>query len=130
MDKIGKFVRDGVPRASRSVNTSGVTIMEIGNLLETFKTDILGTLTSQFDVLKTKKRQEEEDHETLHIFCPKSRKMHPLKECPLNTVVICALSTEKNPTENCPALPEIQALYKIGNQAGEASYAPRRPCPP
>ena len=56
MDKTGNFVRYGVPRASRSVNTSGVTIMEIGNILENFKTDILGTLTSQFDALNTKKR--------------------------------------------------------------------------
>ena len=63
--------------------------MDIGNLLENFKIDILGTLTSQFDAMETNKRQEEEDHATLHMFCPKCRKIHPLKECPLNTVSIC-----------------------------------------
>ena len=57
--KIGKSVRDGVPRASRSVNTNRATRMELENLLENFKTDILGTLNSQFDSMKTKKRQEE-----------------------------------------------------------------------
>ena len=54
--KTSEIVRDGFLRASEAINTSGVTRMEIGNLLENFKTYILGTVTSQFDVLKTKKR--------------------------------------------------------------------------
>ena len=103
--------------------------MKIGKILENFKTDIPGTLTSQFDSLKTKKRQEEEDA-TLQIFCPKCRKRHPLKECPLNTIGVCALCTEKNSTESLPALPEIQDIYKLSIEAGEQSYAPRRPWPP
>ena len=120
-------MRDGVPRASKLVNTSGVTRMEIGKFLENFKTDILGTLTSQFNALKTKKRKEEEDHATLHIFFHKCGKRHPLKECHLNTISICAVCTEKDRTRMFSALPEIQALYKIGNEPVEQSYASIRP---
>ena len=91
-------MRDVVTRTSESINTSGVTRMDIGNLLDIFKTYIMGTLTSQFDSLKTKNRQEEQDHASLHIFCPKCRKRHPLKECPLNKFYICVVCIEKNPT--------------------------------
>ena len=128
-DKTRRSVRDGFSRASRSINTTGVTRMELGKLLENFKTDIMGTLTSQFDALETKKRQEEEDA-TLQIFCPKCRKRHPLKECPLNTIVVCALCTKKHSTESCLALPKIQPIYKISTEASEQSYAPKRPWPP
>jgi len=40
-----RFVRDN------KISTEGVTRVEIGNLLENFKTDILGTLTTQLDVM-------------------------------------------------------------------------------
>ena len=40
-----RFVRDN------KISTEGVTHVEIGNLLENFKTDILGTLTTQLDVM-------------------------------------------------------------------------------
>ena len=91
--------------------------------MENSKTDILGTLSSQFDALKTKKRQEEEDIAELHIFCPKCRKRHPLKECPINIISICALCSDKHPTDNFPSLPELQALYKLNNEPMDPSYA-------
>jgi hypothetical protein len=45
---------------SRNITSGSVTREEIGNLLENFKIDILGTLTIQFDVMQDKKRKEEE----------------------------------------------------------------------
>ena len=36
--------------------SSGVTRVELGNLLENFKTDILGAMGSQLDFLQAKKR--------------------------------------------------------------------------
>ena len=90
-EEMVKCVRDSVPRASKLVNTSGVTRMEIGNILKNFKIDILVTQTSQFNYLQTKKRKEEEDHASLPIFCP-------LKECPLNNVSICVVCIDKHPT--------------------------------
>ena len=121
--KVGRSVGEGASRTSRTTGTSGVTRIELGNLLENFNTDILGTLSSQFDVLKTKRRQEEEDIVALHIFYPKCRKRHPLKECPLNVISVCALYSDKHPTDNFPSLPELQALYKINNEPMDQSYA-------
>jgi len=47
------FVRDN------KISIEGVTRAEIGNLLENFKTDILGTLTTQLDVMQAKQKQME-----------------------------------------------------------------------
>jgi len=47
-----RFTRDN--KISR-----GVTRAEIGNLLENFKTDILGTLTMQLDIMQVKHKQVE-----------------------------------------------------------------------
>ena len=55
----------------------GVTRMEIGNLLENFKTNILGTMGSQLDALQAKKRQDEE-RAAMSIFFPGCRTKHPL----------------------------------------------------
>ena len=128
--KAGKSTREGPSCISRITGTSGITRVELGNLLENFKTDILGTLSSQFDALKTKKRQEEEDIAALHIFCPKCRKRHPLKECPLNIISVCALCSDKHPTDNCPSLPELQAFYKLNAEPMDLSYASKRPWNP
>ena len=52
--KNGKGIRD--TRINKSAS-GGVTRVELGNLLENFKTDILSTLSSQLDTIKTKKKQ-------------------------------------------------------------------------
>lgn len=41
-------------------SSRGVTRAKIGNILKDFKTYLLGTISSQFDTLKTKKKQEDE----------------------------------------------------------------------
>ena len=46
--------------------------MELGNLLENFKTDILEDVGSQLDALQAKKMQDEE-RATMSIFCPRCR---------------------------------------------------------
>jgi hypothetical protein len=61
-------IRDFPTRATKSTN-GGVTHVEIGNLLEEFKTDILGILSSQLDVFQAKQKQLE-DEKALAIFCP------------------------------------------------------------
>jgi len=66
-------------------STEGVTHAEIGNLLENFKTDILGTLTTQLDIMQAKQKQAEVE-KNLAIFCPRCRKKHNHKECPLDAV--------------------------------------------
>ena len=89
--------------------------VELGNLLENFKIDILSTLSSQLDTIKTKKKQDEENA-ILTIFFSRCRKRHPLKECPLNNVSICGFYTDNHQIENCPSFLELQAIFKAGNE--------------
>ena len=74
-----RFVRDN------KISTEGVTCAEIGNVLEDFKTDILGMLTTQLDVMQAKQKQMEAE-QNLAIFCPRCRKKHSHKECPIDAV--------------------------------------------
>ena len=72
--------------------------MELGNLLENFKTDLLGAMGSQLDALQAKKRQDEEQA-AMSIFCPRCRTKHPQRECPLNNIFVCHICTKEHPTE-------------------------------
>ena len=67
-DKIGKGPRDSFSRNSRQ-SSGTVTGIELGNLLENFKTYILITISNQLDTLKLKKKQEEDV--SFAIFFPK-----------------------------------------------------------
>lgn len=98
--------KDVTSRGSKST-TSGVTRAEIGSLLENFKIDLLSTLGTQVDVLKAKKKKEEKD-QILAIFCPKCRKKHLIRECPLEGIQVCGLCTENHATENCQNLKKLQ----------------------
>ena len=110
--KNGKGIRD---TRINKLTLGGVTRIELGNLQENFKNGILSTLSSQLDTIKTKKKQDEENA-ILNIFCSRCRKRHPLKECPLNTMSLFAFCTDKHQTENCPSFPELQAIFKVGNE--------------
>jgi len=100
-----RFTRDN------KISAEGVTRVEIGNLLENLKTDILGTLTTQLDIMQAKQKQTEVE-QNLEIFCPRSRKKHSHKECPLDAVPVCAIRTKDHSTERCPSLPGLKAVYK------------------
>ena len=110
-----RFVRDN------KISTEVVTCAEIGNLLENFKIDILGTLTTQLDVMQAKQKQMEAEH-NLAIFCPRCRKKHSHKECPLDAVQTCAICTKYHHTESCPSLPGLKAVYKEAEEEPESIY--------
>ena len=93
--------------------------MELGNLLENFKTTILGTISSQLDTLNIKRKLEDE---ALSIFYAKCRKKHPTNDCPLNNVKICGICVENQDTENCPSLSRLQAIYKEENEPVESVF--------
>ena len=82
--RLGRGIRDTVNRTTKT-SREGVSRMEIGNLLEGFKTNIPSSSSSQLDALQAKKRQEEED-QSLVIFYPKCRERHPLKSFTLDKV--------------------------------------------
>eukprot|EP00253_Pinus_taeda_P004519 PITA_04519 len=96
------------------ISIEGVTRVEIGNLFENFKTDILGTLTTQLDVLQAKQKQMKAE-QNLAIFCPRCRKKHSHKECPLDTVQTCTICTRDHSTKSCPSLPGLKASYPSAN---------------
>jgi hypothetical protein len=95
--KTTKSVREPINKNTKVPTFGGLTRIELGNLLENFKIDILGMIGSQLDTLKIKKKQEEENP-ILSIFFPKCRKRHPLRECPLDNVSVCAICTENHKT--------------------------------
>ncbi len=90
-----RFVRDN------KISTGGVTCVEIGNLLENFKTDILGTLTTQLDVMQAKQKQMKAE-QNLAIFCPRCRKKNSHNEFPLDAVQIYTICTKDHLTESVP----------------------------
>ena len=56
--KVTKKIREPFSRNVRGnvPSSGGITRVEIGNLLENFKTNILGAMGSQLDALQSKKR--------------------------------------------------------------------------
>ena len=71
--KTGKGLRDpSLFRVNKSTIGS-VSRVEIGNMLDEFKTDILGGLSEKIDTLKLQNKQKIEAN-ALAIFCPKCRK--------------------------------------------------------
>jgi len=110
-----RFTRDN------KISAKGVTRAEIGNLLENFKTDILGTLKTQFDIMQAKQKQANAE-KNLAIFCPKCRNKHSQKECPLDAVQVCTICTKGHSTENCPSLPILKAVYKVAEEEPELVY--------
>jgi len=122
--KTSKGPRDYFSRNSRQ-SSGTITRIELGNLLENFKTDILSTINNQLDTLKLKKKQEEDV--VFAIFCPKCQKKHPEKEFPLNSIELCGMCTLEHPTSECPTLLELQAMYRGGGVSQEQLYPSRRP---
>ena len=91
--RVGKNSRDSVISRINQYATGTISRDEIGNLLDEVKTNILGSLSEQIYTLKLKNKQRVESN-ALSIFCPKCRKKHALRECPLDlksveTCVIC-----------------------------------------
>jgi len=124
-DKTGKGPRDIISRVNRST-TGGVSRVEIGNLLDNFKIDILSTLSSQLDTLKTKQRKEEENA-TLFIFFPRCRKKHPL-----NNIEVCDICAKKHVTEISPSIPKLKEAYNGDKEAIEklCFVSPKKPWQP
>jgi hypothetical protein len=107
-------------RVHKSTN-GGATREEIGNLLESFKTKMINSFSSQMDTLQVKQKQAEPE-QVLCIFCPKCRKKHPPRECPLNSVQVCLICELDHATDQCPSLPGVKASMKETSEEAEAAY--------
>ena len=82
-------------------------------MLDEFKTDILGSLSEQLDTFKIQNRQKTEAG-ALAIFCPKCRKEHALRECPLNAKVVetCMICSESHETKDCPSILGLKVVFQ------------------
>jgi hypothetical protein len=123
-DKIAKSIRDPTNRIVKPTS-EGVARIDLGNLLENFKIDILHTIISQLDTMQIKRKQEEENV-VLAIFCHQCRRKHPEKEYPLNVIELYGIFIENHPTNEFPSLTRLKAMFKGGGEP-ETSYPPRRP---
>jgi len=106
----GATSRDPISRGSKP-HSVGITWMEIGNLLDYFKMDILGTLTTHLDVLQAKQKQALTE-QNLVIFCPRCRKKLSQWEFPLDMVKTCTIYNKDHDTEQCPSLPVLKVVFK------------------
>jgi len=112
--------RDAITRDNKASGGS-VTRAEIGNLLEDFKMDILETLTTKLDIMQAKQKQVEAE-QNLVIFCPRCRKKHSHKECPLDIVQTCAICIKEHATKNYPSLPGLKAVFKEAKEEAKPVY--------
>ena len=99
----------------------GATQEEIGNLLLNFKIEMMSSISSKIDVLRAKQKQAVEDL-TLDVFCPRCRKNHPLKECPLDKVEVCQLCELNHDTKEFPSLPQVKTVLQESNPNMEPAY--------
>jgi hypothetical protein len=101
--------------------SGGETRVEIGNLLEGFKTKMLISFASQIDTLQIQKKQAKAEA-SLSIFCSKCRDNHPRRECPLDKKPICTICDKDHETQQCPSLPGIKATLQPTDEEVEAVY--------
>lgn len=82
---------------------------------------MLSSLGSQIDTLQAKKKQAEAAS-ALAIFYPKCREKHPLRECPLDKVLIFTTREKDHETQQFPSLPRIKAVFQPIGEEAEAVY--------
>jgi len=115
-------------RANKSP-TGSVSRAEIGNMLDEFKTDILGRLSEQLDTLKIQNKKKTET-DALAIFCPKCRKKHAIRECRLDEKVVetCMIFSENHETKDFPSIPGLKAVFEEDSNSAESlCFVARRP---
>ena len=105
------YTNDGdIFSQAQKSGVGGATRVEIGNILENFKTDMMSSISSQMDVMREKKKQVAEDL-VLGMFFPKCRKKHHLKECPLDKEEVCGLCKLEHDFKDCPSLPKAKEVF-------------------
>ena len=98
-----KGFRDHIARVAK-LATWGVSRAEIGNLFETFKTNLLGETRAYLETFKTKKIYEKQNEEdvALSICCAKCRGKNSLRSCSLDIVQVFSLFLDKHDTTVAP----------------------------
>ena len=122
----------GIQNRNKKTESTYAMIIGLENKMENMKIEIMNTVSKQINSLKFQQKLVEEQ-ESLSIFCPKCRRKHPLRECPLdiketNKCVICA---DNHATDKCPSIPGLKAIFEGGQPEAESLHAmeARRNCP-
>lgn len=91
--------------------------------MDNMKIEIMNTVSKQIDSLKFQQKLVEEQ-ESLFIFCPKCRKKHLLRECPIDVKGTnkCEICTENHATEKCPSIPRLKAVFEGGKPEAESLH--------
>jgi hypothetical protein len=113
-DKTWNNVHDPYSRNLNLVSSGGITRVEIGNLLDKFKMDILRKIGSHLENLNIKKIQEEENV-AISIFCLRCRRKNSSREFPLDNILVFGLCIEDHSTERFPSLPIFLSIYISGD---------------
>lgn len=95
--------------------------MEIGIIMEVFKMEILGTITTQLDVLQAKQKKSLEEQNWV-IFYPHCQKKHNQQECPLDMVQTCTICTKDHTIEQFPSLPGLKSVFKEAEEQTKPVY--------
>lgn len=83
----------------------------MGIFLDNFKTDILGSLSEQLDNLKIQNKKKTKN-DALSIFCPKCRKKHALRECPLHSLEFCVICAKNHNTKEWHSIPGLKVVFQ------------------
>jgi hypothetical protein len=110
-----------------NITSGGVTRVEVGNLLENFKTYILSTLNTQLDVLQAKLKKIEQE-KALAIFCHMCRRKHGPRDCPLDVVRVCIICTKDHDVEQCPSLPGLKDVFREEEEETDPLYLMAQHC--
>eukprot|EP00253_Pinus_taeda_P036590 PITA_36590 len=89
-----------------------LNIMGKGDIYQEIFADIIDLCIRS---LRGSTRIKPEEHD-------RCRNKHIHKECPLDTVQTCAISTRYHSTESCPSLPGLKAVYKEAEEEPEVVY--------
>ena len=101
--------RDSQDLASSSSSNTSIKI-EIRNMLEDFKSEMLHTLSLQMDTMQIKRKKEEVER-ALAIFFPRFTRRHPINECPLNVIKVFSVCEEIHSTDKFPSLLGLNVVY-------------------
>ena len=110
--RVGKSPRGPLLSRINKFAIGTISRVEIGNLLDTFKTDILGILSEQIYTLKIQNKKNSETV-ALSILCPKCQKKHALREFNLDSKVIetCVICVDNHDTKEYPSLPGLKVVF-------------------
>jgi len=98
-------------------------IIGLENKMHNMKIEIMNIVSKQRDSLKFQQKLVEEQ-DSLSIFCPKCRRNHVLRECPLyiKETNKCAICAENHATKKCPSISRLEVVLKGGQPKAESLH--------